>query len=157
MSKILTPRKSRTLYVAGRVPMHTDTFEDFDMPRTYGLMTPEPDQYGGKYCRVYIPNPWSNEEIRYYDWTLDSDGIWRWRSASAFSTRERARDDWRKIAATGRIPCDVTTGILRHDGRPYLGNTWDEWTCHFTGHTQRFYRLISAYGNKYPRKAIANA
>ncbi len=156
MSKILTPHKSHTLYVAGNIPIYTDTFEDFDMPRTYGLMTPEPNQYGGKYCRVYIPNPWSNEEIRYYDWILDSDGIWRWRSGSAFSTRELARDDWRKLAATGRIPCDVTTGILRHDGRPYLGNTWDEWTCHFTGHTQQFYRLISVYGNKYPRKAIAN-
>lgn len=157
MSKILTPHNSHTLYVSGRIPMPDDTFEDFDMPRTYGLMTPEPDQYGGNYCRVYIPNPWSGEEIRYYDWTLDSDGVWRWRSGSAFSTREIARDDWRKLAASGRVPCDVTTGILRTDGRPYLGNTWDEWACHFAGHTTRFYRLISVYGNNYPRKAIANA
>lgn len=152
MSKILTPRKSRTLYVDGNIPMHTDTFEDFDMPRTYALVSPV-NEYGMRFARVYTPNPWVREEIRFYDWVLGAEGVW-YRSKGSSYNIELARLDYTKTKAKGWTPQDVIANPL--NGTLYAGTTWDEWTCHFCGHTQQFYRIIPVYKNTYPRKAITN-
>ena len=153
MSKILTPRKSRTLYVAGNIPMHTDTFEDFDMPRTYALVSPV-NEYGMRFARVYTPNPWVRTEIRFYEWVLGNESVWYRSRGSSFANIETARLDYTKTKAEGWTPQDVIANPL--NGELYCGTTWDEWTCHFCGHTQQFYRIIPVYNYTYPRKAITN-
>ena len=150
MSKILTSHKSRTLYVAGQIPMHTDTFEDFDMPRTYALVSPV-NEYGMRFARVYTPNPWVRTEIRYFDWVIGKERIW-YRSMGSSYDIETARIDYKNVKAQGWTPQDVIANPL--NGSLYAGTTWDEWSCHFSGMTQQFYRIISVYNNTYPRKAV---
>jgi hypothetical protein len=57
------------------MPYHS--FEDFDMPKVFALITPI-NEYGMKSARVYTPNPWYPNYIGFYDWVWSKDdGMWR--------------------------------------------------------------------------------
>ena len=148
------PAFTRVPFVAGDYPHAMHTFHDFDIPPTFALISPV-NQYGMQFARVYTPNPWVPDEIRFYDWVLGDDRIWRRSTGSSFCDLETARTDWKKTKAQGWTPQDVIANPL--NGSLYCDNPWDEWTCHFSGMTQQFYRVIPYYKNTYPRKAIANA
>jgi hypothetical protein len=145
------PAFTHTPFVAGDYPHAMHTFHDFDIPRTYALISPV-NEYGMQFARVYTPNPWVPNEIRFYDWVMCSDGIWRRSQGSHFPDLETARTDWKKTKEQGWTPQDVIANPL--NGRLSCGNPWDEWTCHFSGMTQQFYRVIPYYHNTYPRKAV---
>ena len=145
------PAFTHTPFVAGDYPHAMHTFHDFDIPPTFALISPV-NQYGMQFARVYTPNPWVPDEIRFYDWVMCSDGIWRRSTGSHFPDLETARTDWKKTKAQGWIPQDVIANPL--NGSLYCDNPWDEWTCHFSGMTQQFYRVIPYYKNTYPRKAV---
>ncbi len=140
-------------YRPGDIPAAWHTFHDFDIPRTYALISPvdEHKDYGMQFAIVYTPNPWARNQIRTYEWILHSDGIWR-RSIGRTCDIETARLDYKKLKEQGRIPRDVIANPL--NGSIYCDNPWDEWTCHFSGMTQQFYRVIPVYGNTYPLKAV---
>jgi len=129
------------------MPYHT--FEDFDMPKVYALITPI-NEYNMKSARVYTPNPWYPNYIGFYDWVWSKDdGIWRRTQGGTFYTVEEARADWKKRKAQGHIPQDVIAEPLNGgDDKP-----WDEFANHFCpAGTHGFHELIRTYGNDYPRK-----
>jgi hypothetical protein len=136
----------------GDIPAAWHTFYDFDIPRTYALVSPV-NEYGMRFARVYTPNPWVPDEIRFYDWILGKEGFW-YRSKGSSCGIEAARFDYTQTKAQGWTPQDVIVNPL--NGSLYADTTWDEWSCHFSGMTQQFYRIIPVYKNTYPRKAIAN-
>lgn len=145
------PAFVHTPFVAGDYPHAMHTFHDFDIPRTYALVSPV-NEYGMQFARVYTPNPWVPNEIRFYDWVLGNEGIWYRSKGSHFPDLETARADWKKTKAQGWTPQDVIANPL--NSSMYCDNPWDEWTCHFSGMTQQFYRVIPYYYNTYPRKAV---
>jgi len=148
------PAFTRTPFVAGDYPHAMHTFHDFDIPRTYALVSPV-NEYGMRFAMVYTPNPWVRTEIRFYEWVLGAEGVWYRSRGSSFANIEIARLDYAKTQAQGWTPQDVIANPL--NGTLYAGTTWDEWSCHFSGMTQQFYRIIPVYNFTYPRKAIANA
>lgn len=145
------PAFTHTPFVAGDYPHAMHTFYDFDIPRTYALVSPV-NEYGMRFARVYTPNPWVSGEIRFYDWDIGDDRIWRRSQGGTFRTIEDARKDWKMTAAKGWIPRDVIANPL--NGSLHGDTTWDEWACHFSGHTNQFYRLLPIYKFTYPRKAV---
>jgi hypothetical protein len=146
------PAFTHTPFVAGDYPHAMHTFYDFDIPRTYALVSPV-NEYGMRFAMVYTPNPWVRTEIRYYEWVLGSGAcVWYRSRGSSFANIEIARLDYTKTKAKGWTPQDVIANPL--NGELYCGTTWDEWTCHFSGMTQQFYRIIPVYKNTYPRKAV---
>jgi hypothetical protein len=148
-----SPPPTHKPYRNGDIPAAWHTFYDFDIPRTYALVSPV-NEYGMRFARVYTPNPWVRTEIRYYDWVLGKEGVW-YRSKGSSCVIETARLDYTNTKAQGWTPQDVIANPL--NGSLYAGTTWDEWSCHFSGMTQQFYRIIPVYNNTYPRKGIANA
>lgn len=148
------PAFTRTPFVAGDYPHAMHTFHDFDIPPTFALVSPV-NQYGMRFAMVYTPNPWVREEIRFYEWVFGHEGIWYRSRGGSFKTIEIARQDWANTKEKGWTPQDVIANPL--NGSMYCNNPWDEWTCHFSGMTQQFYRVIPHYGNTYPRKGNHNA
>jgi hypothetical protein len=138
-------------YKPGDIPAAWHTFHDFAIPRTTALVSPV-NEYGMRYAMVYTPNPWVATEIRFYEWILGSENIWRRSRGGTFKTIELARLDYTKVKAQGWTPQDVIANPL--NGELYLDNVWDTWACHFSGMTQQFYRIIPIYNNTYPRKAV---
>lgn len=137
-------------YRNGDIPAAWHTFHDFDIPRTYALVSPV-NEYGMQFAYVYTPNPWRHEEIRIYEWVLGKEGVW-YRSKGRFCYIETARIDYKNMKAKGWTPQDVIANPL--NGEPHLRTSWDEWACHFSGMVQQFYRIIPVYNNTYPRKAV---
>jgi hypothetical protein len=136
------------LYCAGDIPMPHHSFEDFAMPCVYALIETN-TEYNMKFARVYTPNPWHPTEIRFYDWILSSDGIWK-RTMGSAMTINAARDDWKSRKAKGHIPRDVIVNPL--NGEEY--EPWDAFAFHFCSHgTYGFHELIRSYKFDYPRKA----
>ena len=146
-----TPSPTHKPYRDGDIPSARHTFYDFDIPRTYALVSPV-NEYGMRFAMVYTPNPWVLGEIRFYEWVLGSEGIWHRSRGSTFASIEIARLDYTKVKTMGWTPQDVIAKPL--NGELYLRTTWDEWACHFSGMTQQFYRIIPIYNNTYPRKAV---
>ena len=140
----------KTPFRPGEIPAAWHTFEDFDIPRTYALVSPV-NEYGMRFAYVYTPNPWVSTEIRMYEWVLGNEGGW-YRSKGRTCEIETARFDYKNMKAKGWTPQDVIANPL--NGSLYAGTTWDEWSCHFSGMTQQFYRIIPVYKNTYPRKAV---
>ena len=137
-------------YKPGEIPAAWHTFHDFAMPRTYALVSPV-NEYGMQFARVYTPNPWVSGEIRFYDWDIGDDRIWRRSQGGTFRTIEDARKDWKMTAAKGWIPRDVIANPLNDAD---MHDPWDIWACHFSGHSNQFYRLLPIYKFTYPRKAV---
>ena len=148
-----TPSPTHKPYRDGDIPSARHTFYDFDIPRTYALVSPV-NEHGMRFAMVYTPNPWVRTEIRFYEWVLGSEGVWYRSRGSLFANIEIARLDYTQTKAKGWTPQDVIANPL--NGELYCGTTWDEWTCHFCGHTQQFYRIIPVYNYTYPRKGIVN-
>lgn len=149
------PRVGYTLrpYVAGDTPVPNHTFEDFEIPPTYGLIEPR-NSFGMKCARVYTPNPWFPTEIRYFDWSWsERDNTW-FRTRGGTMNIEAARDDWKSRKAQGHIPQDVIANPLNECERKYP--VWDIWSYHFSHTTYGFHALIRTYENTYPRK-VTNA
>ena len=135
-------------YRAGEIPRSHHTFEDFAMPRVYALIETH-SEYNIKTARVYTPNPWHPTEVRFYDWTLNQDGIWRRSQGGAFRNIEDARADWNSRKAKGHTPQDVIANPLNGDKRVW----WDEFANNFCSQgTYGFYELIRAYNYEYPKK-----
>jgi len=142
-----TQHNLSTQYRVGEIPMPHHTFEDFAMPRVWALIETN-TEYNVTTARVYTPNPWHPNEVRFYDWTLNQDGIWRRTMGSAL-TVQAARDDWKSRKAKGHIPQDVIANPLNGDKRVW----WDEFANNFCSQgTYGFHELIRAYKNDYPRK-----
>jgi len=123
-------------------------YSDFAMTPTFALMNLN-STFGVSNARVYSPNPWHPTEVRYYDWLLYDDGIWRRTSGGTFHV-DKAREDWKHRKGLGHIPRDVIANPLNDDG-------WadcDEWASHFAGDTRFFFDLIKSYNNDYPRKKV---
>ena len=128
----------------------TNTFDDFAMPHAWALIDTQPS-YGIRYARVYTPNPWNTDEVRWYDWVFsEQDSTWR-RSQGGSFTLEYAREDWHSRKARGHVSRDVIVN-------PFNKSDWppcDVWASHFAGEARFFYDLIKTYNNDYPRQAKA--
>ena len=147
------PRVGYTLrpFVAGDTPVPNHTFEDFAIPRTYALVTPI-NEYEMQFARVYTPNPWYADEIRFFDWTWSKrDDTW-YRVSGGSMNPEDARKDWKSRKAQGHTPRDVIANPFNESECP----VWDIWTYHFSHTSYGFHALISTYENTYPRK-VTNA
>jgi len=136
-------------YRAGDYPMSFHTFEDFAMPRVYALIETDSTSYNISNARVYTPNPWYPAEVRFFDWMLYNDGIWR-RTQGGTMSVEKARADWKYRISKGHTPQNVIENPLNGD----KGEPWDEFANHFCpAGTYGFHELIRSYKNDYPRKA----
>jgi hypothetical protein len=136
-------------YVAGEIPAAYHTFNDFDIPRTYALVSPA-NEYG-RVARVFVPNPWRADEIRTRNWFYSPKSGWQL-SQGTFVSIDEARQDYKILMASGWTPRDVIADPLH--GEWYMNNPWDEWACHFCFNTEQFYRIIPHYNYTYPRKAV---
>lgn len=143
------PRVKHTL---GTVGQYHHTFEDFDIPKVYALITPI-NEYDMKSARVYTPNPWYPDKIHFYDWVWSKDdGIWRRTQGGTFKNVEEAREDWKTRKAKGHIPQDMIAKPINGEIRP----AWDHFAEHFCPHgTYGFHELIRSYNNTYPIKKVA--
>ena len=137
-------------FVQGEYPTAFHTFHDFDIPPTFALVSPV-NQYGMRFARIYIPNPWVPDEIRYYDWIMGDAGIWSRSMGSHFRNLETARMDWKKTKAQGWTPQDVIANPLNGENDT---PTWDRWAYHFCSQSFGFYSILRIYKNTYPRKAV---
>lgn len=132
----------------GYIGMPNHTFEDFDMPRVFGLFE-SINQYGMQFARVYTPNPWRPTEIRFYDWDWSIEHGWRRMKGGTFKSIEEAREDWKSRKAKGHTPRDMIADPFFPDHM-----SWDIFASHFSHTTHGFHEVIRTYGNDYPRKKV---
>lgn len=126
-----------------------EDYSDFDIPATFALISPV-GGLGMRYARLYVPHPWISNEIRFYDFSCDSNGVWSKMGGSFFINRESARENWRLLVSEKWTPQNVIENPL--NGNRNNMSPWDLWAAYFAGHECFFSDLIRHYGNNYPRK-----
>lgn len=141
-------KNNRIPHRVGFIGMPNHTFEDFDMPRVFGLVEPT-NEYGMRFARVYTPNPWNPDEIRFFDWSWSKTNEGWVRTRGGMMSVEEAREDWKTRRNQGHFPRDMIA-------EPFHGGyeAWDIFAFHFSHTTYGFHEVIRTYGNDYPRKKV---